>query len=152
MAVRTTHARRAHRQTGTTSVAVRVAQTPLAGRDNHVTEAAVMGSMAAAQAQAQATASTTTRAAELMVYGKTLLATRTLQAMGRGGWRRISRVNVVEFKRDAAPILLRCLSLCLTGSGLKQQQLSCCCCCRPRDFVVSSKGGNYGGTSTASAE
>lgn len=111
MAVRTTHARRAHRQTGTTSVAVRVAQTPLAGRDNHVTEAAVMGSMAAAQAQAQATASTTTRAAELMVYGKTLLATRTLQAMGRGGWRRISRVNVVEFKRDAAPILLRCLSL-----------------------------------------
>lgn len=109
MAVRTTHARRAHRQTGTTSVAVRVAQTPLAGRDNHVTEAAVMGSMAAAQAQA--TASTTTRAAELMVYGKTLLATRTLQAMGRGGWRRISRVNVVEFKRDAAPILLRCLSL-----------------------------------------
>lgn len=109
MAVRATHARRAHRQTGTSGVpvgrssatATAPAQAPLTGRDDDVTEAVVVS---AAAMVAETTAPT--RAAELvMVYGKTLLATRTLQAMGRGGWRGIPRVNVVEFKCDSAPIL-----------------------------------------------
>lgn len=65
---------------------------------------------------AQATASTA-RAAELVVYGKTLLATRTLQAVGRGGWRGIPRVNVVGFKRDAAPTL---------PPPLSRNSASCC--------------------------
>lgn len=85
MTVWAAHARAAHRQTGTSGVAVGVAapascQAPLTGRDDHVTEAVVM-----ATGMTQATSPT--RAAELMVYGKTLLATRTLQAVGRGGWR-----------------------------------------------------------------
>lgn len=154
--MRAAHARGAHCQTGASAaVAVCRSQAPLAGRDDNVTEAVVVGS-----AMPQAATTSPARAAELvMIYGKTLLATRTLQAMGRGGRRRIPRVNVVELEHSLGS------NFCFAPGG--QVSHARCLCdtaassLRANNLVVVAPaislyrqrcGGGSGGTWIASAE